>query len=56
MRMLTVPEYLAAQGFRADYQLPRQKAQAVDLIGNAVSPPVAEYVINACVEQLWAAA
>lgn len=52
MRMLSAPEYLAAQGFRADYALPRQKAQAVDLIGNAVSPPVAQYVLEQATAQV----
>jgi len=47
MRMLSIPEYLAAQGFPAGYRLPARKDVALKLIGNAVAPPVARDVINA---------
>lgn len=48
-RMLTVPEMLSAQGFPSDYQLPRVKRDAVQLIGNSVSPLVAAAVVRAAV-------
>jgi DNA (cytosine-5)-methyltransferase 1 len=47
MRMLAVDEYRAAMGFRAGYQLPTAKRDAVHLLGNAVCPPVATDIINA---------
>lgn len=47
MRMLAIPEYLAAMGFRADYRLPARKDIALQMIGNAVSPVVACDVIQA---------
>jgi DNA (cytosine-5)-methyltransferase 1 len=46
MRMLSVDENRAAMGFPADYRLPRQGAQALHLLGNAVCPPVAADVIR----------
>lgn len=46
MRMLAIPEYLAAMGFRADYRLPARKDTALQMIGNAVSPIVACDVIE----------
>lgn len=46
MRMLAIPEYLATMGFRSDYQVPTRKDVALKMIGNAVSPPVAQTVIT----------
>jgi DNA (cytosine-5)-methyltransferase 1 len=43
-RMLSVDEYKAAMGFRKSYLLPKKKADAVKLLGNAVVPRVAKYV------------
>ncbi|MEY2690234.1 MAG: hypothetical protein RL375_4434 [Pseudomonadota bacterium] len=51
LRMLTADECRAAMGFPAGYRLPRQHAQAVHLLGNAVCPPVAADIINAIREQ-----
>lgn len=49
MRMLTVGEYRSAMGFPDDYALPKAKALAIHLLGNAVCPPVARDVILAAV-------
>lgn len=47
MRMLTVPELRAAMGFRSGYWLPESpQATAIQLLGNAVCPPVAQHVIE----------
>ena len=46
MRMLTVDEYRAAMGFPADYVLPRKRVDATKMLGNAVCPPVAAYVLR----------
>jgi len=46
MRMLTPSEYRAAMGFRSDYRIPRVRAQAIHLLGNAVCPPVAKSIIE----------
>ncbi len=51
MRMLTVDEYRAAMGFPATYNLPRNKALAIHLLGNAVCPPVAADVIRAVIKE-----
>ncbi len=47
MRMLQPREYLQAMGFRADYRIPKQRTQAIHLLGNAVCPPVACGLIQA---------
>lgn len=47
MRMLTVDEYRAAMGFPASYQLPSRAKDAMQMLGNAVCPPVARDVITA---------
>jgi DNA (cytosine-5)-methyltransferase 1 len=46
LRMLDVQEYRAAMGFPADFPLPKNKALAIHLLGNAVPPPLARYVIG----------
>lgn len=46
MRMLAVDEARAAMGFPASYQLPTNKRIAMHMLGNAVSPDAAEYVIR----------
>lgn len=47
MRMLQPPELRAAMGFPAGYLLPEQRRLAIQLLGNAVCPPVATDIINA---------
>ncbi|MEN6532307.1 MAG: DNA cytosine methyltransferase [Bryobacteraceae bacterium] len=47
MRMLQPHELAAAQGFPATYILPKNKSEAVALIGNSVCPPVAEAIVRA---------
>lgn len=47
MRMLSVPEYRAAMGFRSDYVLPTGRKLATHLLGNAVCPPVARDIVTA---------
>lgn len=47
MRMLQPAEYRAAMGFPADYMLPKTRAEAIHLLGNAVCPPVATAIIQA---------
>lgn len=44
MRMLTPAEYRAIMGFPDTYQLPRVRKTAIHMLGNAVCPPVAEYL------------
>jgi DNA (cytosine-5)-methyltransferase 1 len=46
MRMINVQEARAAMAFRADYQLPANAKDAMQMLGNAVSPPVARDVIT----------
>lgn len=46
MRMLNARECRDAMGFPRDYSLPQNEAQAINLLGNAVSPPVARDVIQ----------
>lgn len=46
MRMLSVPEARRAMGFRDDYALPSNGRLAMHLLGNAVPPGLAAYVIN----------
>lgn len=47
MRMLQPSEARSAMGFRPDYQLPNSKRDAILLLGNAVSPPVATDFLKA---------
>lgn len=47
MRMLSVAENLAFMGFRANYTLPMSQCQALQMLGNAVCPPVAADLISA---------
>lgn len=46
MRMLSVPELVAAMGFPNDYWLPPRIADATMLLGNAVCPPVATWLLH----------
>lgn len=46
MRMLTVAEYRRVMGFPDDYLLPVHRGQAIHLLGNAVPPPLARYVVS----------
>lgn len=46
IRMLQPAELRRAMGFPADYQIHGTKRDQVRLLGNAVCPPVAEYVIR----------
>jgi DNA (cytosine-5)-methyltransferase 1 len=50
MRMLLVDELRAAMGFRADYVLPAVKREAEKMLGNAVAPPVAEFLVRRVAE------
>lgn len=50
MRMLSVDEYRAAMGFPTGYRLPPDKRTAVHLLGNAVCPPVATWILNRVLE------
>jgi len=47
MRMLQPSEVRTAMGFRSSYQLPRTRREAILLMGNAVSPPVATDFLSA---------
>lgn len=47
MRMLSKDEARAAMGFPADYLLPEQHKLAMNMLGNAVCPPLARDVITA---------
>lgn len=46
MRMLNVQEYRAAMAFRPSYKLPKNRAQAIHLLGNAVCPPMASHILK----------
>lgn len=46
MRMMTVQEYCLAMGFPPRYQLPATRHQAIHLLGNAVPPPLAKFVVR----------
>lgn len=46
MRMLTPNEYKAAMGFPGWYELPSVKKVAVKLLGNAVAPPVMQFLLR----------
>lgn len=50
MRMLTVQEYRAAMGFPAGYRLPRRRHEAIHMLGNAVAPPAAAWLIERVLE------
>lgn len=50
MRMLTVDECRAAMGFPAGYALPPDRKLAVHLLGNAVCPPAAAWVVRRVME------
>jgi len=45
--MLTVDESRAAMGFPSTYQLPSNKRDAMQMLGNAVCPPKARAIITA---------
>lgn len=47
MRMLQPTEIRAAMGFRSDYQLPENRREAIQLLGNAVCPPVVKDILEA---------
>ena len=47
LRMLTVGEYRAAMGFPPGYKLPATRRTAIQLLGNAVVPPVATAILRA---------
>lgn len=51
-RLLSVDEYRAAMGFPEDYLLPVGKNDSVRLLGNAVAPPMARYVIERVVRHV----
>ncbi|HEU5475674.1 MAG TPA: DNA cytosine methyltransferase [Actinophytocola sp.] len=51
-RMLTVPEIQAAMAFTPGYQITGSKREQVKQLGNAVTPPAAEWLIRAVVEAL----
>lgn len=50
MRMLTVGEYRAAMGFPATYQLPADRPTAIHMLGNAVVPAAASWVVSKLLE------
>ena len=50
MRMLRVDEYRAAMAFPAGYHLPATRHEAIHMLGNAVSPPHAAWVIRRLLE------
>lgn len=47
MRMVSVPEARSAMGFPEHYQLPANKRDAMQMLGNAVCPPEARAIITA---------
>lgn len=47
IRMLRIPECLAAMGFPSSYWLPPSRSTALRLLGNAVAPPVAQELCQA---------
>jgi DNA (cytosine-5)-methyltransferase 1 len=49
LRMLDVQECRAAMGFPESFPLPKNKALAIHLLGNAVPPPLAKYVIQSSI-------
>jgi DNA (cytosine-5)-methyltransferase 1 len=52
MRMLTVREYLLAQGFPEDYRLHGTRKTDIHLIGNSVAPPVMRHIVEHLKESL----
>lgn len=56
MRMMTVAEYKAAMGFPASYKLPKVRKTAIHLLGNAVCPPAARYLVSHVQKSLMAVA
>lgn len=50
MRMLSVPEYLEAAGFPANYAVPPQREHATKAIGNALDPRLAQASVRAVME------
>lgn len=52
VRGLTVDEHRKAMAFPESYELPATPSQAVPLLGNAVCPPVARYVLEHAVEAI----
>lgn len=52
-RMLRPHELAAAMGFPADYVWPKSQRDAVKLIGNAVSPPMATALLRAMLPAMW---
>lgn len=46
MRMFQPPEYRLAMGFPANYHLPPTRREAIELLGNAIPPPMARDVIQ----------
>ncbi len=47
MRMLQIPEAREVMGFPNNYRLPKSSTLAMNMLGNAVSPPVARDLIQA---------
>lgn len=47
MRMLQIPEAKRVMGFRDDYQLPASHTAAMQMLGNAVCPPVPAAILKA---------
>lgn len=54
MRMLRVDEYRAAMGFHAGYQLPKNRADAIMALGNAICPAVAAWAVKTVREHIGA--
>ncbi len=50
MRMLTVDEYRRAMAFPQGYQLPKRRDVAIHMLGNAVSPLQAGWVLGRLLE------
>lgn len=55
-RMLEPAEIQAAMAFRADYDVLGNRRERVRQLGNAVTPPAAEYLVRAVAEALGGAA
>jgi len=51
MRSFTVGEFRAAMGFNDSYKLPDSVGKAVELLGNAVCPPVAEDIVRQVIKR-----
>lgn len=52
MRMITVEECRVAMGFPKGYILPPKRPDAIKMLGNAVPPPLAKYVVGSVAQQL----